>query len=307
MRKTVARRATSIIPVERLERAIAGITTPRTARDLDAWLAGLAVAVKKQGALVSEQNTVTLYRLLAQAAGGRLLAQVPRAPASGGPKRKGQGLRPSLDATGLSRAEADRWEVLGRKSDAEIRVWVTAALEQIVMDAAYGWANGAHVAYNAGDDEWYTPQPYITAARAVLGELDLDPASTQEANTVVGAARFYTTEQNGLLQEWRGRVWLNPPYASELVGLFMSKLVACYTGGDVVAAITLTNNATETDWFVATSRQAAALCLPDGRIKFWHPRKQATPLQGQALLYLGENPRAFLSGFASFGPVWIRP
>jgi ParB family chromosome partitioning protein len=158
-----------------------------------------------------------------------------------------------------------------------------------------------HVVHNSGDHEWYTPEEYVRAARLVLGGIDLDPASTAVANEVVGAARFFTAEADGLAQEWNGRVWLNPPYASDLVGRFAEKLAASFEAGLVPAALVLVNNATETRWFQRLLSVASAVCFPLGRVKFWHPRKVATPLQGQAVLCLGPAADAFISEFSRFG------
>lgn len=158
----------------------------------------------------------------------------------------------------------------------------------------------AHVSYNSGNNEWYTPKEYIEQVVAVMGGIDLDPASSDAANDVVGATTYYTAENDGLSKEWTGRVFMNPPYASELIGRFSDKLVQ---SPGITEAIVLVNNATETRWFRALAEKAQAICFPAGRVKFWNPAtpETATPLQGQAILYFGDNKVRFYEQFGRFG------
>jgi hypothetical protein len=61
---------------------------------------------------------------------------------------------------------------------------------------------------NTGENEWYTPAQYIKLAREVLGTIDFDPASSDQAQERVKASRYYTKEDNGIEKSWGG-AWLN--------------------------------------------------------------------------------------------------
>lgn len=59
--------------------------------------------------------------------------------------------------------------------------------------------------------DWRTPAKYIAPCREVLGRIDLDPASSRQANETVGAARFYAKRDKGQGRPWGGLVFVNPP------------------------------------------------------------------------------------------------
>lgn len=72
------------------------------------------------------------------------------------------------------------------------------------------------VPLSSATNEHYTPPEIVEAARAVLGQIDLDPATCAVANRVVRARLFCSEQQSGLDQDWTGldgpaRVFLNPP------------------------------------------------------------------------------------------------
>jgi hypothetical protein len=165
----------------------------------------------------------------------------------------------------------------------------------------------AHVGHATGQSEWYTPAPILEAARSVLGGFDVDPASCQKAQQTVRAKEFFTKEDDGLSRPWRGRVWLNPPYSVELVGLFVEKLIGHLIAGDVPAAIMITNNSSDAKWFVKASAVAAAMWMPEGRIHFLdEDDNEGNPLQGQAVMYFGRDVRAFRRAWEPFkGSLWF--
>jgi ParB family chromosome partitioning protein len=159
-----------------------------------------------------------------------------------------------------------------------------------------------HVAHNSGENEWYTPSPYLEAARATMGAIDLDPSSCDIANERVKASRFYSKEQDGLKQTWAGRVWMNPPYEKGLIDRFAEKLATSVQDGTVAQACVLVNNATETQWFRRMVSVASGVCFPTGRVRFISPQgEKGAPLQGQAVIYIGADFGSFATHFKQFG------
>lgn len=153
-----------------------------------------------------------------------------------------------------------------------------------------------------GENEWYTPKEHIERARQVMGGIDLDPATSQEAQKAVKAKKFFTVDDDGLKKQWDGRVWLNPPYAQPFIQQFVEKLVAEYGEGRTTEAILLTHNYTDTAWFHIAAGACTAICFTRGRVKFYNANGEiAAPTQGQAFFYFGDNVDAFRTAFNEVG------
>lgn len=101
-------------------------------------------------------------------------------------------------------------------------------------------------------DTWLTPLDLVEA----LGDFDLDPCGFPGHKT---AKKLVCLPDDGLAQDWHGRVWLNPPYGKQ-TGLWLSKLAGHGNGIALVFA------RTETQWFQSLSPDMVFLL--SGRIKF---------------------------------------
>jgi len=156
-------------------------------------------------------------------------------------------------------------------------------------------------------NEWYTPARYVDAAREVMDGIELDPASCAAANLIVQAQRYYTREQNGLLQDWRSSsVWINPPFSipggKSNMAMWVRKLMEEYALGQVKQAVLLCMANTEASWFEALWDYP--LCFPCPRVLFHRPGgKMAHHILGTCFAYFGEQRQRFVATFQKFGPV----
>ena len=164
----------------------------------------------------------------------------------------------------------------------------------------------------AGDSqEWYTPVQYVTAARAVMGAIDVDPASCVFANQVVQATTFYTKEQDGMAHDWPGCVFLNPPYGYGENGeglnsrRWTQKAIAQYETGIATEIIMLVNAATRFKWFQPL--WAYPVCLVDHPIRFYNEQGMGTNTSAHdsAFVYMGpaEKWDTFAEQFSQFGHI----
>ncbi len=70
----------------------------------------------------------------------------------------------------------------------------------------------AKAMFSTGNNEWETPQPLFDELCKEFG-FNLDVCATPDnakCNT------YYTIINDGLLQDWKGVCWMNPPYGREI-------------------------------------------------------------------------------------------
>jgi hypothetical protein len=140
-----------------------------------------------------------------------------------------------------------------------------------------------------------------------MGAIDLDPCSNSREIPNVPAVRHYTVEDNGLVQPWEGRVFLNPPFGHG-VEVWFSKLYQERLAGRTTEAIVLWKSATETAAWKTLTWLSYRVCFPSVRIHFTCPQgNESGPTFSPALFYVGERAERFEEAFAGIGAVWFVP
>jgi hypothetical protein len=128
-------------------------------------------------------------------------------------------------------------------------------------------------------DVWLTPLEIVDS----LGFFDLDPCGESFYNT---AKKIYT--ENGLVNSWFGRIWLNPPYSE--VGIWLDRLYDQTNHG--CSGVALVFNRSDTKWFQKHIALCTSAFLPAGRIKFLTKNLDVKGNAGAPSIFLsyGETP-----------------
>ena len=161
-----------------------------------------------------------------------------------------------------------------------------------------------HVA-SSESHEWYTPKNIIERVQSVLGGIDIDPASppTPEYREWVPARIHYDKAEDGLAHQWKGTVFLNPPYGRGDNGArpWVIKMYAEHELKRMNAGILLVPARTDTEWFRLVWR-FHMLCFIYGRLKHDGPnKKKNTATFPSVLAYLGPSKIGFARAFADVG------
>jgi len=158
---------------------------------------------------------------------------------------------------------------------------------------------------DSGNTEWYTDPVIIEAARRTMGNIDLDPASSERANQFVRASHFFTEKDDSLNRPWFGRVWMNHPYGRVNNKLWIEKLLYEYGGKHMNQACCITFDETSERWFQPLL--ALPQCFLSPRTNYFSPdgTKKTGVTKGSVVTYMGDRPEVFNTEFRHFGTVKI--
>lgn len=160
----------------------------------------------------------------------------------------------------------------------------------------------------SGATDYWTPSEIIEAARATMGGIDLDPASSSAANERVQARCFFGLQKNGEFINgldsgclWRGRVWLNHPFGRDSNGKWIGKLLREIQEGRVTQACCITYACTSEAWFQPLFQ--GVQCWLSPRTNYLLPggivKRGVT--KGSVVTYFGPNRSEFVEAFRRFG------
>lgn len=143
--------------------------------------------------------------------------------------------------------------------------------------------------FSSKNQFWCTPQAFFDKLDAEF-HFTLDPCATAKS---AKCAKFYTPEDNGLIQSWAGeQVFVNPPYGKEIKAWVRKSAVESYDGR--ATAVMLIPARTDTSyWHDFIFPYATDIRYIRGRLKFTDedgiPASAGAPFPSAVVVFGGQG------------------
>jgi hypothetical protein len=257
----------------------------------------------------SVKNRATESQIRTNVRLGQLLAEMPKNSGVrlGGNTLLPPGNEPTYADLGIDKMQASRAQTLAKLPPEKLDKFIQEAMEddhELTQGGALAYAKNVlklGPMMSSNSPEWYTTRDIIDAVIAVMGGIDLDPCSNSHDSPNVPADHHFTKEDDGLKQQWFGRVYMNPPYGSEIPH-WADKLVLEFLEGRVTQAIVLLPSRTDTQWF--RSLKDFPRCFMWGRVKF-NDNPNSAPFPTM-LVSVGCDRDRFIKVMSALGDIYER-
>lgn len=135
--------------------------------------------------------------------------------------------------------------------------------------------------FSSNSDNWETPLDLFERLDQEFN-FDLDVC----ANSLNKKCdKYYTLEENGLIQEWKGNIWCNPPYGRN-IGKWVKKAYESSLTGNLV--VMLLPARTDTKWFHDYIYNKSEIRFIKGRLKFSNSKLSA-PFPSMIVILKGSD------------------
>jgi phage N-6-adenine-methyltransferase len=121
-----------------------------------------------------------------------------------------------------------------------------------------------NVHFSSRKNDWATPWELFRRWDAAQGPFTLDVCAIAEN---AKCERYFSPEENGLAQAWRGVCWMNPPYG-RVIGHWLAKAVVESRAGRARRVVCLVPARTDTAWWHDFVIPNGTVYFLRGRVRF---------------------------------------
>lgn len=167
---------------------------------------------------------------------GEMLADVPRE--RGRPEKnslpKVTNYQRTLDDAGISTKTAHNWQKIAKVGDAKFETYFAEAEYSNWEYSVYSLLRFSNEGVFSSDlNDWETPRWLFDLLNKEF-EFTLDVCATPEN---AKCKRYYTPDDDGLEQAWKGTCWMNPPYGRAIKAWMAKARESALDGATVVCLV----------------------------------------------------------------------